>query len=103
MPVRIVTVSTATGTFGPVDLGDAYRYAGYASGAASTDHTYEGTVEGSLGGSGQWTTVLTLTTGNSTGHVSSTGTDLVVFDKLRVNLSANNSTASTPVWVAGTH
>jgi hypothetical protein len=101
MPVRLVTVSTATGVFGPVDFGDAYRGAGYAAANATTDHTIVGTVQGAFGGS-DWFTVLTLTTLNSTGRVNvlSTGP---AFDKLRINLSANNSTASMPVWLAASH
>ncbi len=99
MPVRLITVSSATGTFGPIDYGNAYRYAAYA-GASSANKDYAGTVQGSLGNSGIWTTVLTLTTTNSTGQVSSTGTDLVLFDKLRMVVTKNNTTADSPVWLA---
>lgn len=103
MPVRHVLLSTATGIFPAAsheDLGGAYRFASFAALTATTDHTVVGTVEGTIGGSDSWTTVLTLTTGNSTGLVSSTGSDLPVFDKLRINLSANNSTAEMPAWLA---
>ena len=96
MPVRILTISTSTGTFGPVDFGDAFQRAAYA-GASTANKDYAGTVEGSLGGSGVWTTVLTLTTSNSTGHVGSTG---AVFDKLRAVISTNNTTGSGPIWLA---
>ncbi len=99
MPVRILSISTSTGTFGPVDFGNAYRYAGYA-GASTADRDYAGTVQGTLGGAGAWATVLTLTTSNSTGLVSSTGTDLTVFDKLRVVITTNNTTAASPIWLA---
>jgi hypothetical protein len=98
MPVRHVTVSTATGVFGPVDFGDAYKSVSYAALNASTAHTVVGTVQGAFGGS-NWFTVLTLTTGNSTGIVNATATG-PLFDKLRLNLSANNSTAAMPVWLA---
>ena len=96
MPVRILTISTSTGTFGPVDFGDAYKRAAYA-GASTADRGYAGTIQGSLGGSEVWTTVLTLTTSNSTGHVGSTG---AVFDKLRAVISTNNSTRDTGIWLA---
>ena len=96
MPVRILSISTSTGTFGPVDFGDAYKRAAYA-GASTADRDYAATVQGSLGGSGVWTTVLTLTTSNSTGHVGSTG---AVFDKLRMVVTTNNTTAASPVWLA---
>lgn len=98
MPVRHILLSTATGIFGPVDFGDAYKSASYAAANATTDHTIEGTVEGAFGGS-NFFTVLTLTTLNSTGIVNVTATG-PLFDKLRLNLTANDSTASMPVWLA---
>ncbi len=99
MPVRILTISTATGTFpstGWVDFGDVYLRAAYA-GASSANKDYAGTVEGSIGGSGVWNTIVTLTTSNSTGQVSSTGEP---FDKLRFVVTTNNTTAETGVWLA---
>ena len=95
-----MTLSTATGIFGPVDYGRAYRHASYAALNASTGHTFVGSVEGTIGGSDSWTAVLALATGTSTGHISSTGTDFPIFDKLRINLSANNATAETPAWLS---
>jgi hypothetical protein len=98
MPTRILTISTATGVFGPVDFGDVYVRATVSIANASTNTTYVGDVEGAIGNSPNWTSVIALTTANSTGaYLSSTGTP---FDKLRVNLSANASTASTPVWLS---
>ena len=99
MPTRLIVVSTATGVFGPVDYGDAYRSVGYA-GPSSANKDYAGTIQGSVGGSGAWQNIITLTTSNSTGPLNSTGTDRVVFDKLRLNLSKNNTTQETPVWLA---
>lgn len=99
MPTRLITVSTATGIHGPVDYGEAYRHFAYSAAPTSTGHTLVGTVQGAIGGGG-WQTVFTLTTGNSTGYLSSTGSDLPLFDKVRLNLSANNSTGSVPVWLA---
>jgi len=98
MPVRILTVSTATGVFGPVDFGDAYKSASYAAANASTAHTLEGTIQGAFGGS-DFFTVMTLTTANSTGIVNVTATG-PLFDKLRLNLTGNASTAEMPVWLA---
>ena len=104
MPTRILTISTATGTFGPVTYGGSFRFAAYA-GASTGDKDYAGTVQGSIGQAGQWQTVLTLTTANSTGPINSTGinstgVDFIVFDKLRMVLTKNNSTHSTPVWLS---
>ena len=107
MPVRTILISTSTGTFpaspGYVDLGRASWAVSFA-GPSTSDKDYAGTVEGSIGGSGIWNTILTLTTSNTTGQVNtanvgSTG-DVVLFDKLRIVLTANNTTASTPVWLA---
>jgi len=98
MPVRHLLLSTATGVFGPVDFGDAYKSVSYSANNASTDHTIEGTVQGAFGGS-NFFTVLTLTTLNSTGIVNATATG-PLFDKLRINLTANDSTAEMPVWLA---
>jgi hypothetical protein len=99
LPTRLILVSTATGTFGPVDYGDAYRSVGYA-GPSTADKDYAGTIQGSVGGGNAWQTIITLTTANSTGPLNSTGTDRVVFDKLRMVLTKNNSTHATPVWLA---
>ncbi len=105
MPTRLVTISTATGVFpsnGFVDLGDAYRRASFALGNLTT-RAIEGTVEGSIGNSDNWATVITLATGNTTGSMlTSTGgsSGEVVFDKLRINLSGNETTNSTPAWLA---
>jgi hypothetical protein len=102
MPVRQVLLSTATGiqpTVNGVDFGGSFRHATYSALNASTVHTFTGTVQGAVGGS-EWYTILTLGTGNSTGVVATTGTDLLGFDKLRFNLSANLSTAATPAWLA---
>ncbi len=70
------------------------------SNTGDTGHTWEGNVQGSLGGSGVWSNLIALTTGNTTGQVylwNTTGG--AVFDKLRVNLSANNSTVSVTAWL----
>ncbi len=102
MPVRIVTISTATGTFpstNGVDFGDQYRFASYADSSTAADRDVLGTVEGTLGGSPKWTTVLTLTTNSSGVRFSSTGSDLIAFDKLRVVLTANNSTENVIAWL----
>ena len=101
-----VVISTATGNFGPVyfgHYGPAYRYALLDLPAAgSTAQTIVGNVQGSLGGSGVWTNLLTLSTSNTTGASQFFSTGGVGFDKLRVSLSANNQTTSRTVWLAAT-
>jgi hypothetical protein len=102
MPVRIVTISTATGTFpstNGVDFGDQFRFASYSDNSTAVDKEVKGTVEGTVGHSPKWTTVLTLTTNSSGTRFSSTGADLVAFDKLRVVLTANNSTQTVLAWL----
>ena len=102
MPVRIVTISTDTGTFpstNGVDFGDQYRFASYSDNSTVADRDVLGTVEGTIGNSPKWTTVLTLTTNSTALRFSSTGSDLVAFDKLRVVLTANNSTQNVLAWL----
>ncbi len=102
MPVRILTISTATGIFpstggGYVDFGDLYRFASYADSSTAADKDILATLEGTLGSSPKWTTVITLTTNSTDVRFVSTGD--VAFDKLRVNVSANNSTNSFQAWL----
>lgn len=112
MPTRIITISTATGIFpstdvapgGYVDLAGHVSWAVSFAGPSTANKDYAGTVEGSIGNSGIWNTILTLTTSNTTGQVNtvnigSTG-EVVLFDKLRINVSKNNTTAETGVWLA---
>lgn len=105
MPVRHISISTSTGTFpstGWVDFGGgAHRFAAYADDRTESNKDIAGTVEGSVGGSGKWITLLTLTT-DSTGTIFSTsGTqDFNMFDKARVVVSTNNSTGSFLAWIA---
>jgi hypothetical protein len=102
LPVRILTISTATGTFpstNGISFGGPYRFASYADDATTVDKEVKGTVQGSLGGSPKWTTVLTLTTNSSGTRFTSTGSDLVAFDKLRVVLTANGSTEDVIAWL----
>ena len=102
MPVRILTISTDTGTFpstNGISFGGPYRFASYADNSTAADKDVLGTVEGTLGKSPKWTTVLTLTTNSSGVRFSSTGSDLVAFDKLRVVLTANNSTQDVLAWL----
>lgn len=106
MPVRLITISTATGNFpstadepgGYVDFdGNLHRFAAYADASTAADRDIQGTVEGTIGGSPKWTTVITLTTNSTAARFNSTGN--VAFDKLRVNVAANNSTQSFPAWL----
>ena len=102
MPVRILTISTSTGVFpstggGYVDFGDLYRFASYADSSITADRDILATLEGNIGASPKWTTVITLTTNSTATRFDSTGD--VSFDKLRVNVSTNNSTESFQAWL----
>ena len=105
MPVRHVTVSTATGTFpstGWVDFGgDSYRFMSYADDRTESDKDIKGKIEGSLGGSNKWVELVALTT-DSTGTIfATTGTkDFTQFDKARLIVSTNNSTSEFGAWIA---
>ncbi len=102
MPVRILTISTATGTFpstNGIDFGNQYRFASYSDDATTADKEIAGTVQGTVGKSPKWTTVLTLATDSTGTRFSSTGADLVAFDKLRVVVTANGSTAAVTAWL----
>ena len=96
MPIRPVaqsfTYTTSTGQFGPAYFGTGMKWAGFQL-LNTTDKSAKGTVQASLGGSGVWVDLITLTsdsTGSVSLHTSSTG----VFDRLRVNIT-DNEYAST--------
>ncbi len=105
MPVRLITISTATGIFPTtaandqayVDFGDLYRFASYGDNSTAADKDILATLEGTVGASPKWTTVITLTTNSTATRFTSTGD--IAFDKLRVNVSANNSTGSIVAWL----
>ena len=60
------------------------------------------TIQGSLGGSTGWVTLHTYTTGGTTGTVMTNSTAVFLVDKVRLNVSANASTAgAVDVWLAG--
>lgn len=102
MPVRILTISTATGTFpstNGIDFGNQYRFASYSDDATTADKEIAGIVQGTIGKSPKWTTVLTLATDSTGLRFSSTGGDLVAFDKLRVVVTANGSTENVTAWL----
>ena len=107
MPVVLVQLTTATGVFpstGTANFGDAYRHAGFTWNNPST-RAIEGDVEGSVGQSDNWVTVIALGTGTTTGAMlsSSGASGLAVFDKLRINLIDNESTTNTQAWLAASH
>ncbi len=107
MPTRLVNLTTATGVFpstGSANFGDAYRHAAFTWNNPST-RAIEGAVEGSVGQSDNWVTVITLATGTTTGAMlsSSGASGLAVFDKLRIDLSGNESTSATVAWLAASH
>ena len=96
MPTRLITLSTANGVHpvspGFVDFGDAYNTASFAL-RSGTTRSIEGAVEGSIGASDHWVTVIALTTSNTTGSVLSTtggSSERVLFDKLRINITGDN-------------
>ena len=102
MPTRIVQMTTGTATFpstNGVDFGDAYRVASYADSSTVADRDIAAVVEGTIGKSPKWTTVLTVTTNSTAIRFASTGADLVPFDKLRIVVSANNSTQAFQAWL----
>ena len=107
MPIRPVaqqfTYTTSTGNFGPAYFGTGKSWLGIQMDNTSTQ-TAKGTVQYSLGGSGVWVDVITLSTLNTVGgdvtlHVKSTA----VFDKLIVNLTSNllsaTGTSGLTLWL----
>jgi hypothetical protein len=85
-----------------VDFGDAYNTASFALRSATT-RSIEGNVEGSIGASDHWVTVIALTTSNTTGSLLSTtggSSERVLFDKLRINLVDNETTSATNAYLS---
>ena len=76
---------------GFVDFGDAYNNASFAL-VSGTTRSIEGAMEGSIGASDHWVTVIALTTSNTTGSLLSTtgSSGRVLFDKLRINITGDN-------------
>ena len=96
MPTRPVaqpfTYTTSTGTFGPAYFGTGMQIGAFQL-LNTTNKAAKGTVQFSLGGSGVWVDLITLTS-DSTGSVSLAVTSTAVFDRLRVNIT-DNEYAST--------
>ena len=97
------TLTTSTVTYGPAYFGAGMEWAGIQFANPSTQ-SIKGTVQYSLGGSGVWVDVITLSTLNTVGgdvtlHVQSTA----VFDKLIVNLTSNTlsstGTSGLTIWL----
>lgn len=97
MPTRPVAQSflytTSTGQFGTAYFGTGMEWAGFQLNNSSTKSA-KGTVQYSLGGSGVWTNLITLTS-ESTGDVSLHVQSTVVFDRLRVNITDNEYTSTS--------
>ena len=91
MPARPVaqqfTFTTDTGNFGPAFFGTGQVWGAIQLNNTSTQ-SVKGTVQYSMGGSGVWVDLITLTS-ESTGEISYAVTSTGVFDRLRVNLTAN--------------
>ena len=103
MPSRPVAqsigLSTSTGATSAIFLGVPHRYAQFSWSNSST-RSIKGDVEGSIGDAATWASVVSLTTSNSTGTVNLISTGGIIFDKLRLNLTANETTSTGKVWVA---
>ena len=91
MPIRPVaqsfTFTTDVGNFGPAYFGVGHMTGGIQFANTSTQ-SVKGTVDYSLGGSGVWVNLITLTS-DSTGEITKYATSTGVFDRLRVNVTAN--------------
>ena len=91
MPIRPVaqsfTYTTSVGTFGPAYFGVGKMTGGIQFNNTSTQ-SCKGTVQYSLGGSGVWVDLITLTSA-STGEITKYATSTGVFDRLRVNITDN--------------
>ncbi len=106
MPTRLVTLSTGTGVHptspGFVDFGDAYNTASFALHSGSS-RSIEGAVEGTIGATTHWVTVIALTTSNTTGSLLTTtggSSERVLFDKLRINIIDNETTSATNAYLS---
>ena len=105
MPTRpvaqAITYTTSTGNFGPAYFGTGHMTGGIQFTNAST-LSGKGTVQYSLGGSGVWVDLITLTSA-STGSITMYATSTGVFDRLRVNLTDNEysstGTSGQTVWL----
>lgn len=84
--------STANGFFG-----DGKRFlSAWVTQTSTGDFTY--TAQVTAGGSTHWETVITVSSTNTVDAVqTSTGP---VFDKARINVTANATTGGTQVWLA---
>lgn len=103
MPIRpvaqAITFTTSTGTFGPAYFGTLQMRAAIEFVNASTK-SVKGSLQRSLGASGLWTEVIALTTTNTTGNVQLVSTSTGAFDKLRVLVTDNELTSTSPNYVA---
>ncbi len=106
MPTRLVTLSSATGVHptspGFVDFGDAYNKASFALHSGSS-RSIEGAVEGTIGATTHWVTVIALTTSNTTGSLLTTtggSSERVLFDKLRINIIDNETTGGMNAYLS---
>ncbi len=103
MPSRPVSqpflLSTSTGNFGPAYFGTLHHYAAMEYDGTGSTAAIKGSVQRSMGGSGIWTDVITLTSG-TVGSIQVASTSTGPFDKLRVNLTANElSSTDTPRYI----
>jgi hypothetical protein len=97
-----VSITTSTGNFGSAYFGTLMSRAAVEFSNTSTQ-AIKGTVQGSMGASGVWSDVITITSGASTGSAAFAANSTALFDKLRINLSANElsstGTSGLTAWL----
>ena len=91
---QLLNASTSTGTT-VQSFGEGYRHVSMYISNPSTK-AFVNSIEVSIGDSGIWGTVLGAAT--STGSVIRTSTGGMVFDRARINVSSNATTAGVTVW-----
>ena len=98
-----VSITTSTGNFGPAYFGTLMSRAAVEISNTGSTQAIKGTVQGSMGASGVWSDVITLTSGGTTGSVSLAANSTALFDKLRISLSANElsstGTSGLTAWL----
>ena len=98
-----VSITTSTGNFGTAFFGTLMSRAAVEFSNTGSTQAIKGTVQGSMGASGVWSDVITLTSGGTTGTVALAANSTGLFDKLRISLSANElsstGTSGLTAWL----
>ena len=100
---RFVLTSSSRAQAGPALFGTGMEYGAIQFNNPSTQ-SIKGVVQYSLGGSGVWVDLITLSTLNTVGgDVSLAVQSTAVFDRLIVNLTSNTlsstGTSGFPIWL----